>query len=265
LSIIVPWLDRGNERRSRVATYVLGYYRSLGLGEVVVGEYPDDGQPLNRSRLRNEGAKKATGGLLVFSDADCIVPRRQLRSAIKMAGSGGIVLPYDRAVTNVSEDNVDLILGGASPWQFVDPNRPSYRREPLPDEWHAGPAYVMRREVFDDLGGFDESFVGWGDEEMAFLRTSASLVAPLRFVDGGVLHLMPLTNSGHNPAVLDPSTPDGQLFVSNRRRFRSLVESLRCQCLRCKGRRGDRITEWSGRMSVSESSTRTAAGSTPGA
>ena len=103
VSIIIPWQDRGDARRRAVADFVIAYYQSLGLGEVVIGDYPDDGRPLNRSRLRNEGAKKATGDILVFSDADCIVPREQLVEAIRMAEKApGAVLPYDRAVTNVS-------------------------------------------------------------------------------------------------------------------------------------------------------------------
>ena len=153
VSIIIPWLDRGDARRRAVADFVIAYYQSLGLGEVVIGDYPDDGRPLNRSRLRNEGAKKATGDILVFSDADCIVPREQLVEAIRLATKApGAVLPYDRAVTNVREHDVnDILYRNAPPWGYVDPSRASYRSQvPLPDYWHAGPIYAMRRETFDD-------------------------------------------------------------------------------------------------------------------
>lgn len=216
ISIVIPWQDRGDERRRLIFEYVLAYYQSTEF-EVVVGTYPLDDQPLNRSRLRNEGAKKASGDVLFFVDADTLVPLDQVTEACNQANQQhGVVLPHDLFRTQATAEQVEQVLGGADWEQFLDLSRTPYRdSEPLSKDWHVGPTYAVRRDVFFDLGGFDEEFVGWGEEEKDFLLRATKVHGPLRFVAGTVLDLgSPLTTT------INMLTPEERkLFEANRQRL----------------------------------------------
>lgn len=190
ISIIIPWQDRGEGSRSPVFEYVRKYYESLDIGEVVIGTYPATGELLNRSRLRNEGAKAAKGDILFFVDADTLVPKDQILEACDRARQPGAVLPHDLFRTNVGDATIDQIIEQDEWEQYIDHKRPHYLSAgPLSDDWHVGPTFVVSRETWDAVGGFDEGFVGWGEEEKDFLVRVKDEVAPMRFVPGGILHL----------------------------------------------------------------------------
>ena len=111
---MIPWIDRGDPERARIADFVIDYYWGLDIGEVIIGRYDDDGGPLNRSRLRNEGAKKATGDVLFFVDADILLPEEQVQEAARLAAEApGAVLPCDIFLTDARDSEVDEIIGGA--------------------------------------------------------------------------------------------------------------------------------------------------------
>jgi glycosyltransferase involved in cell wall biosynthesis len=191
ISIIIPWMDRGDPVRAAVFEYVRAYYESLSVGEVVVGTYPDDGALLNRSRLRNEGANTAKGDVFFFCDADILVPRDQILMACSQSAYGGVTFPYSLFRTNCDPDTVDQVLRGENWEQFVDLTLPPYLKdqEPLPEEWHVGPAFAISRREFFRLDGFDEGFVGWGEEDKDFLIRARDKIGAVQFVPGGLLHL----------------------------------------------------------------------------
>jgi glycosyltransferase involved in cell wall biosynthesis len=221
VSIVIPWLDRGDAERRRVAEYVIDYYRETEIGEVVIGSYDDDGGPLNRSRLRNEGAKRASNDILFFADADVLVPRAQLEAAVFLAKrEQGAVLAHDLFRTEATAEDIEKVLSGEQMFEdFLDKDRPSYWQNegPLPDDWHVGPAYAIRRDAFFEVGGFDEGFVGWGEEEKDFLLRVSKRFQPLRTVSGTVLDLGSPTGTS-----IEYLTDEGkELFAANRLRMQA--------------------------------------------
>ena len=230
VSIIIPWLDRGDPERARIAEFVIDYYWGLDIGEVVIGRYDDDGGPLNRSRLRNEGAKKATGDVLFFVDADILLPGEQVREAVRLAAEApGAVLPCDIFLTDARDNEVDEILGGADFREYINLERPTWYssgQAEIPDEWHVGSSYAIRREDFWRLDGFDENFAGWGEEDKDFLVRAKYQIAPMRLVHGGLLHLGEHLNDRHGLANT-PGTPEHEQFQRNRQRFIAKYNALR--------------------------------------
>ena len=212
LSIIIPWQDRGDPDRRRVFAFVRDYYASLGIGEVVIGTYPRDDEPLNRSRLRNAGAAAATGDVLFFIDGDVLVPGEQIQAAAALCHRPGFVLPFNRFVTQTDRQDVEQILDGADWRPFIQPWM-TYPR-PTKMEWHVAPTYVVSRATFAALGGFDEDYIGWGEEEKDLLFRAAIEVAPLRFTSGGILNLGEYL---HDRTDAEPSRDDS--FVRNNARL----------------------------------------------
>ena len=152
---------------------------------VTVVHAPDDGLAL--ARARNLGRQKARGEILVFLDVDCI-PSRDLVGALETAASAhdGLVCGEVFYLSQVVEDgwtDQGLRAQGRRHPARVFPDRGVM---PAPNAglfWSL--AFAVRAETFDRLGGFDESFTGYGgeDTDLAFRAVSAGV--PILFQGGG--------------------------------------------------------------------------------
>jgi glycosyltransferase involved in cell wall biosynthesis len=104
---------------------------------------------------RNAGGRAATGDVLVFVDADTIVPPTIVRDAVSAiergAVGGGAGVRYRAA-----EARWAVVVTAIVMWIM--------RRA----KWAAGCFVFVRRDVFDRVGGFDERF--FASEEIHFSR-----------------------------------------------------------------------------------------------
>ena len=100
----------------------------------------------NIGAVRNAGARAATGDLLVFVDADTILPVATLRQILSTVRSGtvggGANLRFDQHLDPVRQL---LAYGFTIAWQDV------FRLA-------AGCLVYVRREVFEKIGGFNEKY-----------------------------------------------------------------------------------------------------------
>lgn len=104
---------------------------------------------------RNAGAREARGELLIFVDADTIVPPRILRAAVQAMRDGAV--------------------GGGAGAEF-EPDAPPWAHRAIglarwilrTAGWAAGCFLFVRREVFQRAGGFDERY--FASEEIHLSR-----------------------------------------------------------------------------------------------
>ncbi len=117
--------------------------------------------------LRNHGARMSRGTVLAFLDADCVAPPNWIETAVAELGGdetlgaiGGNYLVEDRAS-----------------WiEKVWAVRPATRRQRVP--YLAAGDLILRRRIFEDLGGFDESLHAGEDEEFCSrLRATGLTIA----------------------------------------------------------------------------------------
>jgi hypothetical protein len=130
--------------------------------DVVVGEH-DDGGPFNRSAAVNAAAREAGDwDLAVIADSDAFVTTAQLDEALgRAARTGRFTIAYESVVGLNAEMSDAVMAGFDGDWLTgVDVRL----------EGACSLMIVVPRPLWDRVGGFDEGFVGWGAEDVAFWR-----------------------------------------------------------------------------------------------
>lgn len=172
VAVVIPWRDSGCEFRREAYLHVTGLWREAGYFVISV----DSGdEPFNRSASRNLGAQMTDATVLVFADADAVLPMESVAWSVRAAqASNGLVKPFARAGFLTAEASRMYLDGGPLVEEFMSPAVEEF----------SGLAWVIRREPLENLGGFDEGFVGYGGEDDAFLHLCDTLLAPTIFASG---------------------------------------------------------------------------------
>lgn len=187
VALLVPRrADRGH--RDRLWEYAAArwrrYFPHLGIFE----GHHDDG-PFNRSAAINRAAEAAgSWDIGVVVDADVLLSVSQVEAAIESARATGHVTWGHRRWRGIRED-ATLRLVGDKRDLGAELSRDELdliveRTNPL--SWSC--CIAIPRPVFDDMGGFDERFRGWGFEDMAFQSLICGLYGWER-IEGDVIHL----------------------------------------------------------------------------
>lgn len=192
LSVLIPVggiLDT-DPWRKRSLNWLLQRYNKYGRAlaeEVEVCWGTSYQEPYNRSEARNNAFGQATGDILLIADADTVFHITQIQAGIKLIEEGAPwVIPYGLGrYYNLSQQATAAILD--SPRGFIpEPTDPDDWEFKL-DSW-AG-LLLVSREAWLTVGGYDEEFIGWGFEDVAF-RTALDLrVGPNQRTEDYVLHL----------------------------------------------------------------------------
>lgn len=152
--------------------------------------YGDTVGEFNRSAARNAGVELARTSVVIVMDADMRIDHLALRAAVSAADQhGGLHHPY-RFVHYLDEGDTRLVLHG------VQPLRPYYESDNAP-----GGCSVIRRSDYLAIGGFDETFQGWGFEDNDF-ATRASAAFGQTWGQGVAYHLWhpPAERTAHSEA-----------------------------------------------------------------
>jgi len=178
--IIIPWRDSGCLYRKQHFDFLLHYY--LKEFDVIIADNDGD---FNRSAARNAGVNQTTGEVAVIIDADNYIPYSQIYEAITVASrSNRLVKPF-QFFGYLTEESTALF------YEFIDNPitefQPTYIDPPIND--FTGGAYVMKKSLWQHIGGMDEGFIGWGAEDDAFHLLCKKNKIPIRYVEGYDYHL----------------------------------------------------------------------------
>lgn len=231
LAHLVAGVARGDERPDELVVVDMGskdaprdVVDAVDLDVNVVWVTPDElaapsrpGLPL--AAARNVGASRATGDQLVFCDVDCI-PSRTLVGAYRRAiGRGGLCCGPVRYLERfwhrhdaphpVVDDEV--LRARSAP----HPARPAPSHEHV-DERHElfwSLSFGLDRATWERVGGFDESYVGYGGEDTDFGFRARAAGVDVRWMDDGLAF-----HQWH--PVSDPPVEHLDDIVANARSFR---------------------------------------------
>lgn len=190
--ILIPYRP-DNGHRDRIWAHLKHHHWNNHT--VIVGTSPDG--PFNRSAAINQAAKQTDWDVAVIADADTWTPHNQLQTAIKQATETGKLTAAFTAVVELTQQCTDTILNGQI--THADIGIEKIRTEPLVTQ---SSMLVITKELWHNVGGFDERFIGWSCEDNAFYRACHIIGGPPNRVDGYAYHLW------HPPALRSRSDPN---------------------------------------------------------
>lgn len=191
--------------------------------DVRVGEHHDG--LFNRSAAINAAAD-CQWDMAVIADADTWVPREQLDAALQIAQTTGGLTAAFSVVVEVSRASSAAILSG----KLAMTDSMGADRVRLKDTETQSSMLVITRQLWEQCGGFDPRFVGWGGEDSAFYKTATVLAGAPHRVGGAAFHLW------HAPSRQKFRGPDYQRNVELWRRYERARTETDIQCL---------LSEWS--------------------
>lgn len=233
IAVIVGFRDRGDPARRENLKVVLAHLRQADLGEVRV---VDDGEttssaPFNRSRAYNRGALISAGAsVLMFHEADIVVPIPQLTEAIKLAAlRDGLVVPFTD-YNYLSAPSTRAVWKGAQVTSCVPARTMNNGRS-------VGAVNVVSASTLRSAGRFDEKFTGWGFDDRAMeIAFRVATKRNTRFVSGVAWHLWHVPGwqaGGRFAGGTERVAPEEQRATDgNRQRYRAYLRARRPEEIR---------------------------------
>lgn len=191
LSICVGWRDQpsrsGLSSRGVIWDWLADRYRALiPEAEIVVSDDERYGK-FNRAAARNRAVEKASHDLILVVDADVLFHRAQIDQAIDAViyEDAKWVTPYTLYL-KADQFQTKAILAQPPDIDVPLPERDARHWSTL-----TGTAGLMlvTREAWDTVGGYDETFTGWGWEDFAIVVALETLVHGVVRTEGFALHL----------------------------------------------------------------------------
>jgi GT2 family glycosyltransferase len=142
---------------------------------------PYGDMPFARAWAFNVGARAARGKVLVLHDNDMLVPVDYAKEVLERFVDGYEVMNLKRFIFYLSEAHSAAVISSKEPLTQRPP-------EVVVQNLEAGGSLAVKRDAYFAIGGFDESFVGWGGEDNEFWeRAQTRKVWPYGYIP--ILHL----------------------------------------------------------------------------
>lgn len=206
--ILVPRRDDGGPRDQLWDGYVRPWWEREQSHMPIVAGYHVDGL-FNRSAAVNRAAQLAGAwDVAVIIDADVVCDPDRVKEAVALAhDTGRMVLPHDARHDLSPGVTAQVIAGTLDPFH-IDLDDPAQRRSVhriySADNGHpsVSSVVVVSRRQWDEIGGFDEQFRGWGYEDTAF-AAAAETFGGITRMPGPVWHLYhPTAQEGKRGTVV---------------------------------------------------------------
>lgn len=204
ISIIVPFhCTDPEDQRAKNWKWLHEYWRcKLPGAEIIVGHdrrAEEEGLPFSKSTAVNHAVERSHGDILVIVDADGYIEVEQVLHCahkIREARERGHRLwyvPYRQFYRLTQEAAWKLLHSSpCHPYKFSHPPAKCDIQSTDGSQhghWYGAGIQIMPREAFDEVGGWDERFRGWGGEDHAAMRAMDTLYWRHKTLPGQFLHV----------------------------------------------------------------------------
>jgi GT2 family glycosyltransferase len=183
ISIIIPFKP-DNGYRNRNWSWIKKKYEILmPQAEICMGFSNDE--CFSKAKAINSAAKLATRDIFVIADADIIIDINDLKKSIEELRNFVWIIPYstinyltDKQTTQLQKKNFNTTMNNINFTGCL-----SYTAG------YIGGINIIPRKYFEYVGGFDESFKGWGCEDDAFQNSVDTLCGPHNRLENTIWHM----------------------------------------------------------------------------
>lgn len=161
VSLIIPFF--GNQKdRVEIWKWIEQRYKELMPNvEICIGT--TDTMVFSKSQAINNAVKKSTKDILVLTDADIIMNINSIKESIGILTNKNVIYPYSNLIRLSKSITNEIISNNLYGLENIktDSDCISYK---IPKN----SICVISKELYKEIGGFDERFQGWGSEDIAF-------------------------------------------------------------------------------------------------
>ncbi len=138
------------DRSSKLPAYSLKGFRYI---------FTKSDLPFNRSWAFNVGLKNSSSQVIGFGDSDLVMDPQKFIDSIKLLEQYDCVSPYSQVIDlEPQESNLPLS-------NLNQINRPGRGESDIQRINLTGGIVLYRKDAIQRIGGWDESFLGWGGED----------------------------------------------------------------------------------------------------
>lgn len=157
LAVCIPWREPGPGIRTRLWDYCRYRLELAGVPYYVASDGRAQGEPFNISAARNSAIRQSTEDVVYVMDADTIYQPSVIEATLDRLVSQNLPWTPVYQLNGVfSFFQTEAIFRGQ-----LDP----LSARPEMTEIYCTSPLMIRREVWEDSGGYDEGFSGWGAED----------------------------------------------------------------------------------------------------
>ena len=200
ISILIPFRASNKvEQRTNNLRWLYRYWKEqFPRAEIIIGDDKECDKPFSKSAAINNAALKAHGDVFVIVDADGFIDAESVQFCVEEIRLARIrkyklwFVPY-RHFYRLSEKASERLLNS-------DPKNPEYTAVLSSDDiindtpsdaghWYGALIHIVPREAFEEVGGWDERFRGWGGEDYAAMQAIDTLYAHHKTTPNNALHI----------------------------------------------------------------------------
>ncbi len=122
---------------------------------------PAADMPYCRSWTFNIGAKHAQADVLVLHDNDMLIPANYSTSILEKVGNCYEVVNLKRFIFYLTEKHSNPVFSSNAELLSTAPDY-------IVQNLEAGGSVAITKKAYENIGGLDESFIGWGGEDSEF-------------------------------------------------------------------------------------------------